>query len=47
MIGLSQKTKKLAKTFNTYFESVTDPLDLFEWNGESVNSNDKIATKYA
>ena len=33
---------KIAKTFNTYFESVTDSLNLFEWIGESVNSNDKI-----
>ena len=31
-----------AKTFNTYFESVTDSLNLFEWIGESVNSNNKI-----
>ena len=29
-------------TFNRYFESVTDSLNLFEWSGESVNSNDKI-----
>ena len=28
--------------FNTYFESVTGSLNLFEWIGESVNSNDKI-----
>ena len=33
---------KIAKTFNTYFESVTDSLNLFEWIGESVNSNGKI-----
>ena len=33
---------KVAKTFNTYFESVTDSLNLFEWIGESVNGNDKI-----
>ena len=33
---------KIAKTFNTYFELVTDLLNLFEWIGESVNSNDKI-----
>ena len=36
------KNNKIAKTFNTYFESVTDSLNLFEWIGESVNSNDKI-----
>ena len=36
------ENNKIAKTFNTYFESVTDPLNLFEWIGESVNSNDKI-----
>ena len=33
---------KIAKTFNTYFELLTDLLNLFEWIGESVNSNDKI-----
>ena len=33
---------KIPKTFNTYFEAVTDSLNLFEWIGESVNSNDKI-----
>ena len=35
---------KIAKTFNTHFESVTDSmnLNLFEWIGESVNRNDKI-----
>ena len=33
---------KIAKTFNTCFESITDSLNLFEWIGESVNSNDKI-----
>ena len=36
------KNSKIAKTFNTYFESVTGSLNLFEWIGESVNSNDKI-----
>ena len=36
------ENNKTAKTFNTYFESVTDSLNLFEWTGESVNSNDKI-----
>ena len=36
------ENNKVAKTFNTYFESVTDSLNLFEWIGESVNSNDKI-----
>ena len=33
---------KIAKTFNTYFESVTDSLNLFEWIGDLFNSNDKI-----
>ena len=33
---------KIAKPFNTYFESVTDLLNLFEWIGESVNSNDEL-----
>ena len=33
---------KVAKTFNTYFKSVTDSLKRFEWIGESFNSNDKI-----
>ena len=28
--------------FNTCFELVIDSLNLFEWIGESVNSNDKI-----
>ena len=36
------ENNKIAKTFNTYFESVTDSLNLFEWIGESVNSNDII-----
>ena len=36
------ENNKIAKTFNTYFESVADSLNLFEWIGESVNSNDKI-----
>ena len=36
------ENNKIAKTFNTYFESVTDSLNLFEWIGESINSNDKI-----
>ena len=26
----------ISKTFKTYFESVTDSLNLFEWIGESV-----------
>ena len=25
-----------------YFESVTDSINLFEWTGEPVNSDDKI-----
>ena len=41
MIVISENNK-IAKTFNTYFESVTDSLNLFEWIGESVNSNDII-----
>ena len=32
----------IAKAFNTYFESVTDSLNLFEWIGDLFNSNDKI-----
>ena len=36
------ESNKIAKTFNMYFESVTDLLNLFEWIGESVNSKDKI-----
>ena len=36
------ENNKIAKTFNTYSESVTDSLNLFEWIGDSVNSNDKI-----
>ena len=31
------ESNKIAKTFNMYFESVTDLLNLFEWIGESVN----------
>ena len=27
---------------HTYFDSVTDSLNLFAWIGESVNSNDEI-----
>ena len=36
------ENNKIAKSFNTYFESVTDSLNVSEWIGESVNSNDKI-----
>ena len=36
------ENNKIAKTFNTYFESVTDSLNLFEWIRESDNSNDII-----
>ena len=36
------KNNEIAKTFSTYFESVTDSLNLFDWIGESVNSNDEI-----
>ena len=35
------ENNKIAKTFNTYFESVADSLNLFEWIGETGNSNDK------
>ena len=33
---------KIAKIFHIYFESVTDSLNLFQWIGESNNSNGKI-----
>ena len=33
---------KIAKTFNTYFESLTDALYLFQQIGESLNSKNKI-----
>ena len=36
------ENNKIAKTFNTYFKSVTNSLSFFEWIGASVNSNDKI-----
>ena len=36
------ENNQIAKIFNSYFESVTGSLNLFEWIGESVNSNDKI-----
>ena len=36
------ENNKIAKTLNTYFESVTDSLNLFEWIRESDNSNDII-----
>ena len=36
------ENNKIAKNFNTYFDSVTDSMNLFEWIGESVNSNDRI-----
>ena len=36
------ENNKIAKTFNTYCESVTDSLNLFEWISEPFNSNDKI-----
>ena len=35
------ENNKIAKNLNTYFESVTDSLNLFEWIGEPFNSNDK------
>ena len=35
------ENNKIVKTFNTYFESVKDSLNLFEWIGEPVNSNGK------
>ena len=38
---ISEKNK-IAITFNTYFESVIDSLNPFEWIGESVNFSDKI-----
>ena len=31
---------KIAKTFNMYFQLVTDSLN--DWFGESVNSNDRV-----
>ena len=40
------ENNKIAKTFNTCFESVTDSLNLFGWIGEPVNSNDKIEKLY-
>ena len=46
---VSENHKK-GKTFNKYFETVTDSLNIFEWIGESVNSNDKtdqIITKFS
>ena len=39
------ENNKIAKTFNTYFESVTDSLNFFEWIGESINGNDKSQNK--
>ena len=36
------ENRKISKTFNTYFKSVTDSLNLFDWIGEYVNSNDKV-----
>ena len=33
---------EIVKTFDTYFKSVTDSLNVFEWIDESVKSNDKI-----
>ena len=50
MDRIVSENHKIAKTFNTYFESVTDSLNLFEWIGESINSNNKIEqiiTKYS
>ena len=34
------ESNKIAKSFKTYLESVTDSLNVFEWIGEPVNSND-------
>ena len=39
---LVSENHKIARTFNKYFESVKDSLNLFEWIGRSINSNDKI-----
>ena len=36
--GIFSENYKRAKTFNTYFKSVTNSLNLSEWIGESVNS---------
>ena len=33
---------KIAKTFNLYFESVTDSLELFDWPLQSNISYDKV-----
>ena len=36
------ENNKIAKNFNSYFESVPNSLNIFEWIGESVNSNGKV-----
>ena len=33
---------KIEKTFNSYFESVTDSLELFDWSLQSNVSYDKV-----
>ena len=35
---------KIAKTFNSYFKSVTDSLELFDWPLQSNVSCDKVQT---
>ena len=33
------KNKKIADVFNSYFDSVTDSLDLFSWSTQTDNEN--------
>ena len=33
------KNKKIADVFNSYFDSVTDSLDLFSWSTQTDNKN--------
>ena len=33
------KNKKIADVFNSYFDSVTDSLDLFSWATQTDNKN--------
>ena len=42
MTKFVSENHEVANTFNTYSESITNSLNLSEWIGELVNSNDKI-----
>ena len=36
------KNKKIADVLNSYFDSVTDSLDLFSWSTQTDNENTDV-----